>query len=144
MMLTPIPRTYPDPDLGYEATHKPPTSATPHYPINPVLSPGTTHRVRWTTAIQAFISVLGQDAVLIDSALSRLHRPVRPSRGRVSNGQAQSPQRNRLPWLHGLAERHTEDCQQVHHPTMAFLTGQELEIWRTGAESEGFRGAGFA
>ncbi|KAK3495778.1 hypothetical protein B0T13DRAFT_512690 [Neurospora crassa] len=40
-MLTPIPRTYPDPDPGV-----------------------------WTTAIQAFISVLGQDAVLIDSALS--------------------------------------------------------------------------
>ncbi|KHE89335.1 hypothetical protein GE21DRAFT_1279197 [Neurospora crassa] len=41
----------------------------PHYSFNPVLSPGTTHRV-WTTAIQALISVLGQDAVLFDSAVS--------------------------------------------------------------------------
>ncbi|KAL0475590.1 hypothetical protein QR685DRAFT_594131 [Neurospora intermedia] len=109
-ILTPIPRTYPDPDPGYEATHKPPTSATPRYPIKPVLSPGTTHRARWTIAIQALISVLGQDAVLIDSALS----------GR----------RNRLPWFHGPAERYIEDRQ-------------ELGIWRTGTESERFRGAGF-
>ncbi|KAK3497881.1 uncharacterized protein B0T23DRAFT_426939 [Neurospora hispaniola] len=41
-MLTPIPRTYPDSDPA----------------------------ARWTTAIQTLISVLGQDAVLIDSALS--------------------------------------------------------------------------
>ncbi|KAJ4415353.1 hypothetical protein N0V85_002755 [Neurospora sp. IMI 360204] len=66
-MSTTIPPTYPDPE--YEAAHQATYERTPRYPINPVLPPGIIQET-WTKAIQAFVSVLGQDAVLIDSALS--------------------------------------------------------------------------
>lgn len=66
-MSTTIPSTYPDPE--YEAAHRATYERIPRYPITPVLPPGITHEV-FAKAIQAFISVLGPDAVLIDSALS--------------------------------------------------------------------------
>ncbi|KAK1773264.1 hypothetical protein QBC45DRAFT_97592 [Copromyces sp. CBS 386.78] len=66
-MSTEIPPTYTDPE--YEAAHQATYERQPRFPITPVLPPGITHEV-WTKAIQAFISVLGPDAVLIDSALS--------------------------------------------------------------------------
>ena len=89
-MSTTLPPTYPDPE--YEAAHQATYERVPRFPIgNTVLPPGITHEV-WTAAIQAFISVLGRDAVLIDSALSDyidpydLHEAESASTSESANG----------------------------------------------------------
>ncbi|KAK3950445.1 hypothetical protein QBC32DRAFT_371965 [Pseudoneurospora amorphoporcata] len=71
-MSTEIPPTYTEPE--YEAAPQATYERQPRFPITPVLPPGITHQV-WTKATQAFISVLGPDAVLIDSALSDYINP---------------------------------------------------------------------
>lgn len=66
-MSTTLPKTYTDPDS--EAAHVATYERKPRHPIKPALPPGVKES-EFNQAIQSFTSIVGKEAVFIDSALS--------------------------------------------------------------------------